>query len=246
MVGPDLVSVGASAQIDYLIESIPTPTAKVKENYQALTVVVDGRITSGIKVRETDRDLVLRDVEDREVAIPLELIEDRKEAGSLMPSGLADGLSRAANCATWSAFCPNWARSALTPPTRCALRGAGQRWFRPPKSRRDSMPAASMPWSLLPRSRRWTSVYSRVSGQLPLDSVPTVASRSSDAGWRVVCCQVDVANAGQLGLSITGPVEKIWLDDQPLPQGDAARHADRRHPRHHGRFGCQSHRRAAL
>ena len=93
-VGPDLVSIGASAQIDYLIESILVPSAKIKENYHSLTVVVDGRITSGVKVRETDKELVLRDAEDREVALSLDSIEEKIEGGSLMPVGLADTLTR--------------------------------------------------------------------------------------------------------------------------------------------------------
>ena len=43
--------------MDYLIESILQPNAKIKENYHSLVVVADGRITSGIKARETDKEL---------------------------------------------------------------------------------------------------------------------------------------------------------------------------------------------
>ena len=77
-----------------MIDSILQPSVKVKENYHSLTVVVDGRITSGVKVRETDKELVLRDVEDREISLPLDAIEEKIEGGSLMPVGLADWLTR--------------------------------------------------------------------------------------------------------------------------------------------------------
>ena len=53
--GPDLSSIGASAQVDYLIESMLEPGKKIKENYHSLVVVTDdGRVVTGVKVRETD------------------------------------------------------------------------------------------------------------------------------------------------------------------------------------------------
>jgi putative heme-binding domain-containing protein len=80
--------------VDYLVESILQPNAKIKENYHSLVVVADGRITSGIRVRETEQEIVLRDVEDREIAIPLDAVELKKDGESLMPVGLADSLTR--------------------------------------------------------------------------------------------------------------------------------------------------------
>src|SRR4029077_15608434 len=68
-VGPDLVSIGASAPVDYLIESILLPNKAVKENYHSLIVSTkDGRFFTGIKVHETSTQLVLRDAEDREIS----------------------------------------------------------------------------------------------------------------------------------------------------------------------------------
>src|SRR5262249_44797429 len=75
-VGPDLTSIGASAQIDYLIESILLPNKAIKENYHSLNVATkDGRFLSGIPIRQTEKELVLRDAEDKEVSIPLRDIE---------------------------------------------------------------------------------------------------------------------------------------------------------------------------
>ena len=94
-VGPDLLSLGASAQVDYLIESLLEPNKKIKENYQTLIVVDDnGKIHTGVKVRQTDRDLILRDAEDREIAIPLKSIEGRRNGASIMPAGLTEQLTR--------------------------------------------------------------------------------------------------------------------------------------------------------
>ena len=71
------------------------PGKAVKENYHALVVATsDGKVYTGIKLRQTDSELVLRDAEDREVAIPTSSIEEQKTAGSLMPAGLTEGLTR--------------------------------------------------------------------------------------------------------------------------------------------------------
>src|SRR5262249_54166250 len=95
-VGPDLSSIGASAQIDYLIESILLPNKAIKENYHSLNVALkDGRLIAGIPVRQTEKELVLRDAEDREVTISVKDIELKEQGGSLMPEGLADMLARA-------------------------------------------------------------------------------------------------------------------------------------------------------
>ena len=94
-VGPDLLSLGASAQVDYLLESLLEPNKKVKENYNSLIVATDeGKVITGVKVRQSDTHLILRDVNDAEVSIPLGSIEAQKDGKSLMPSGLTEKLTR--------------------------------------------------------------------------------------------------------------------------------------------------------
>ncbi|MBD3672600.1 MAG: HEAT repeat domain-containing protein [Planctomycetaceae bacterium] len=93
-VGPDLISLGASAQVDYIIESLLNPNAKVKENYHTVIVVTDeGKTYSGIKLRQTDRELVLRDAEDKEIRIALDAIEEQADGASIMPAGLTEKLT---------------------------------------------------------------------------------------------------------------------------------------------------------
>ena len=95
-VGPSLESIGASAPADYLLDSLLEPNKAVKENYHAMIVATDdGRVITGIRVRESDTELVLRDAEDQEVSIPLDTIEEQGPARSLMPDGLVDPLTRA-------------------------------------------------------------------------------------------------------------------------------------------------------
>lgn len=210
-VGPDLVSIGASAQVDYLIDSILQPSAKIKENYHSLTVVVDGRITSGVKVRETDKELVLRDVEDREISLPLDAIEERVEAGSLMPVGLADNLTRA-ELVDLVKFLSELGKVG---PYAVSNARVARRWqafqFMPQQAGK----AFEIDMSDLDRGERWQSVYSQVSGNLPLASIPPTHA-GEVGGPRVVRCMVDVATPGKIGLLVAGPVTQAWLDRAPL------------------------------
>jgi putative heme-binding domain-containing protein len=93
-VGPDLTSLGASAQVDYLVESIQFPNRKIKEGFHAVALETkDDQELSGIIVRETDSQLFLRDVANREVPVAKNNINKRSTTGSLMPAGLVDTLS---------------------------------------------------------------------------------------------------------------------------------------------------------
>ncbi len=93
-VGPDFMSLGASAPVDYLVESVLVPDAKQKEGFVSMQVLTkSGDILSGVRVRQTTQELVLRDASRDEMIIPLDKIELKKEIGSIMPAGLADLLT---------------------------------------------------------------------------------------------------------------------------------------------------------
>ncbi len=95
-VGPDLLSLGASAPPDYILESILRPDAKTKEGYVSFQVLTKaGDVLSGIRVRENSEELVLRDALRDEITLPKSSVEAQKQIGSVMPSGLADLLTDA-------------------------------------------------------------------------------------------------------------------------------------------------------
>ena len=77
-VGPDMTSIGASAQVDYLVESILIPNKAVKEGYHALKVAtLDNKVLVGVKTREADGKLYLRNAEDKEIAIAEKDIDEQ-------------------------------------------------------------------------------------------------------------------------------------------------------------------------
>lgn len=94
VVGPEMNSIGASAQVDYLIESLLEPNKKVKENYHSVVVqTVDGLQFSGVPIRQTDSETVLRTAEGKVITISADDIEGKKDGRSLMPAGLVDSLT---------------------------------------------------------------------------------------------------------------------------------------------------------
>ncbi len=92
-VGPELGTIGASAPLDYIIESILNPNAKVKEGYNAVSLTQkDGNVSMGVPVRESSADIVIRTATGQEQTIAKELIKQKDNLGSIMPAGLTEQL----------------------------------------------------------------------------------------------------------------------------------------------------------
>ena len=93
-VGPDLVSLGASAPKDYIIESMYKPNDKIKEGYHSVIVETKDEFEySGVEVSDTSKELVIRTAANQLVRIPKNDIASKRNGMSLMPSGLMDVLS---------------------------------------------------------------------------------------------------------------------------------------------------------
>lgn len=95
-IGPDLSAVGRALPLEHIIESVLWPRRQVKEGYLTVLVLTeDGGLFQGQKVRESAEELVLWDLAaDREVRIPRTRVRQRKDAGTAMPEGLTDGMTR--------------------------------------------------------------------------------------------------------------------------------------------------------
>lgn len=94
-VGPDMTSLGASAPIDYIIESLFDPNAKIKENFHSVTVLnEDGQVFAGIEQGSTDDELVIRDATGKLIRIARDEVVQVKQGKSLMPAALLDRVSQ--------------------------------------------------------------------------------------------------------------------------------------------------------
>ncbi len=94
--GPDLTRIGAIRSGRDLIESIVMPSATFAQSYETYGVTTSsGDRISGVRVRQSDDSLVLRDASGAETRIPETLApEVERQSISLMPEGLLSALSR--------------------------------------------------------------------------------------------------------------------------------------------------------
>jgi putative heme-binding domain-containing protein len=220
-VGPSLESIGASAPADYLLDSLLEPEKAIKENYHSLVVATtDGRVVTGLKVREGEGQLVLRDAEDAEQAIPLDQIEERKPGGSLMPAGQTDVLTRAELVDLVRFLASLGKAEGLS----VGLAPVARRWevLVPQERQRPDLRRLGFIAAVrgdIPTT--WAPAYSTVSGILPAAEIPTFETLNSPDRVALARCAVDVATAGPVALEVNLPPEAftLWLDGEEVPAG---------------------------
>ncbi len=95
-IGPDLSRLGSDVSDESIVESILQPSKVVKKEFQTTMVLgVDGRVFSGIVVKQDGEAIVLRDSTnvDRLVTIKRKDIDELMPGSvSIMPAGLVDEL----------------------------------------------------------------------------------------------------------------------------------------------------------
>jgi putative heme-binding domain-containing protein len=209
-VGPDLSSIGASAPIDYLIESLIQPNKAVKEGFHSLLITTKkGQQFSGLKVRQSQTELVLRTAEDKELTIPVKEIEEQSVGGSLMPDGLTDTLTRGELVALVR-FLSELGKIGPYSVSKARLVRRWQTLEDSPAVRRllqqGPGPVQDDPAFI------WGPAYSTVSGGLP------VAELSGLERLALVRFQLDVTTAGPVLLKL-GPSLglSLWLNQKPVP-----------------------------
>ncbi|AMV19649.1 PVC-type heme-binding CxxCH protein [Planctomyces sp. SH-PL14] len=226
-VGPNLVSLGATAQLDYVINSLLDPNKNVKEGFTTVVVVTDeGKVLSGVKLRESDTDLIIRDADDREISIPKSQIDEQKAGASIMPVGLADRLTES-ELADLVAFL---AALGKQPDFTIKPELVVRRWLALQASepaanaiRRTSYATAATDDPAF----QFAPVYSTVGGALPLGELPTLratyALKPGERGASYVRTEMEVVQAGK-GRIVVSPAKGVagWLNDKPFdPASDA-------------------------
>ena len=94
VVGPNLVSIGGSAPIDYLVTSLLNPNDKIKEGYHTTLVTTrDGNSHTGGLVSEGDQEITLRDSAGGFIKIAKADVKSKIVSPvSMMPPGLTASL----------------------------------------------------------------------------------------------------------------------------------------------------------
>lgn len=216
-VGPDMISLGASAPVDYLVNSLLQPNDKIKENYHTLIVTTsDGEIFSGVKVRQTDEQLILRDKDDKEIAVPLAVIDEQGPGRSLMPEGMAETLTRA-ELIDLVRFLSELGKVG---PYQVSPARLVRRWetLLPTEEgmfvlRRTGFQTAAAGDAKI----SWGSLYGTVAGELPLSEVPKLAVPMYPTPVSFVRCELEVSTPGAVKLLVNDSSGlTAWLGPEPL------------------------------
>ena len=206
VIGPDLVSLGASAPVDYIIDSLLEPNKKIKEGYH-MTMVTrkSGEIVAGSVVRQDDNEVVLRDAVGTEIRVPANDITNREVTSiSMMPAGLTAILRRDEFIDLVKFMSALGKEDGLRVPTNRFVR----RWrtvpYHEPLSnaiRRRGMTDSVLADESLP----WQPVYSQVDGSLPL------ASLGENFGFNkgrlsLARFEIEVTTGGTVAFKVNDPI----------------------------------------
>ncbi len=226
-VGPGLESLGAGAPVDYLVDSLVEPNKAVKEGYHATVVAMtDGRVLTGIKVGQTDSALILRDAEDREISLPLNRIDEQKGAGSLMPAGLVDGLTRLelVDLVRFLSELGKLGPYAVSPQARVARRWEVATGLNNPNQYANMNLANAIPLSLdatvVAPLTGWSPAYATVAGVLPAADLPAV--NATEGRFTLIRTGIETTTPGPIRLVITPRSNPLWLDGRQVSPGSGS------------------------
>lgn len=208
-VGPDLSSIGASAPLDYLIESLVNPNAKVKEGYNAILLTQkDGKQLSGVLVRENPDEFILRETTGNELHVPKAGVTARENVGSLMPAGLLEQLSERERLDLF-AFLSALGKPGPFDSSKANVARQWELWPAGPSPIADELPMIKRSPGLF----ALTLVDGRLTRDMIAEKLTLLPGDTRSLHART---HFTVATAGKAKLSLTG-ARKAWLDRIPLP-----------------------------
>ncbi len=203
-VGPDMTTIGASAPLDYLVESLLVPNAKVKEGYHAIALSLKGgRAASGVFLRETPDAIILRDAAGAESSVPKADITARENIGSIMPAGLLNTLTGREKAHVF-AFLSQLGKPGPFDATKSNI--ARVWWLHPGKDEQAVLTGKA------PTPGAKTLTY--VDGRLPKAALTEALQMVPDSGESVLAV-AKFSAGGKTRLNLQGAT-KAWLDGAPL------------------------------
>ncbi len=218
IVGPNLVSLGGSSQVDYVIESMLNPNAKLKEGFQTKAVLtLDGKVLQGLILSDTEKAIELRLADGSTQKINKDAIDEISEGQSLMPNGLLDGLTRG-ELVDLIRFLSELGRTpAYVLSTEPIVRAWQTLEFTPEanqKLNRTSIDAVAQEQP----GFVWRDVTTRVNGSLPVEELAKFQQHREVPPATFVRFSFDVARKGTSSLGLgDGNGLTLWVDGRPTP-----------------------------
>ena len=207
--GPDLSTLGASAPIDYIIESVLKPAEKVKEGYHSVIFrLKDGSLITGIPGGETDKEIIVRSPGLEQVVAKDMIVSRDITTGSLMPAGLTDPLP-AEDQAHLFAFLAQIGK----PGPFDASDGKVARIMRL---------SGNLPEGVAPDLSKLPPAFANIDGRMMPRSWRASLAAVDGTGAVYAMAQVDMPVAGQLTITVDGQA-RPWLDGIRLDPQETGR-----------------------
>ena len=193
----------------------------MKEGYQSVVVTTDqGKVLTGIKLRQTDTELLLRDVEDKEFGILLKSIDEQSNGSSLMPVGLVDKLTQS-ELIDLVRFMSELGKPG---PYAAVTARVVRRWetLQPTEESYRRLTRTSETQTVADDTGvNWLPVYSTVAGSLPPhDILDFTFQRKLEGTTRkigYVRTTINVTTAGPVGVTLNKPDGLfVWIDGKQI------------------------------
>jgi putative heme-binding domain-containing protein len=213
-VGPDLTSIGASAPVDYLVESVVLPGAKVKEGFHSVILETkDGKAIMGQLVKSGGGISVIRDGSGAEISVADAMVVKKTDAGSLMPSNLIASLPEQ-DISDLFKFLSQLGK----PGDFDATKSRSPKVWAIVAAAKTAEAAATKGETSLP----WTPVNTTVNGRLLAEAAKS-ATAGGDEIFAATKLQLSEATTISLKFPDTDtPAERwLWIDGQPSKDGTA-------------------------
>ncbi len=207
LIGPDLVSIGSSAPIDYLITSLLDPNDKIKEGYHTTLVTKkNGESVAGGLVSEDEREIVLRDNLGKVQRIAKADVKTKQISPiSLMPPGLTASL-REDEFVDLVRFMAELGKEGAFKVSPAPLVRKWRALLPHDRTRDDIGHYGEKIFAENFEGYQWMPVGSLVSGDLPVDELPEVRGRGKNR-WGVVRFDVE----GPAGKPVTLKINDTTL-----------------------------------
>ena len=211
VIGPNLVSIGASAPVDYLIESLLEPSKKIKEGYHTnLVTLKNGDAFAGGILSETDSELVIRDLTGKHNRVAKSDIATQIISPvSLMPVGLTSPLredefvdlvrfmtelGKEGRYKTKSnRFARQWEVLPENSPNPGTVHHYGAKMFTQEFS-----------------GYKWEPFYAMVGGGIPAKEVPVALKRRVDQ-YQVMRTHIEITKPGKHKIRLQGDLSQMNL-----------------------------------
>ncbi|TWU60245.1 Membrane bound L-sorbosone dehydrogenase [Rubripirellula tenax] len=217
VVGPNLISLGGSAQLDYIVESLIDPSAKLKEGYTTLSVLTDdGQLINGIVIGKDDEAVRLRLADGKEVRIDADSIEQEKPGKSLMPAGLVDSLTES-ELVDLIAFMSALGRTAeFTVSTQSLLRSFETLVFSPEANRKLNRTSTDTVAGDDP-DMLWRPMTATVNGTIPLSELDRFQQHKQTPPTSFIRFDVKLSDDGNVAVKLPAEGIDAWVDGKPTP-----------------------------